>query len=187
MTTVANWIRVRLPQQSSTKESKPMDLNCPKCQSPNTQKNTSIVRSGTTHGSATTTSTSSGYVDGYRTSSTSTGTTRSTQQTALAASLIPARQYEGVWLLTIVGGILASLITCPIVSWLGNAILPDILSWLMTIVVPATFFATIYYAYMLAKDNSEKSKHYNKTVYAKLLHQYENGYYCHRCEHKFVP
>lgn len=48
------------------------------------------------------------------------------------------------------------------------------------------FAATICVIYVLIKQNVKRNRHYNQHAYPEERGKWENGFYCHDCEHIFA-
>lgn len=161
-----------------------MDLNCPKCNSENTQKITAIVDSGTTHSRGTTTSVGVGSVGGGLAYGGSTGTTRTTHTTALAQRFTkPKKRSEGY--------VLSSVFLTLIASWLSAALIGPIIGsknefvvFLEALICLVVFGRLIF---RWQKNKSEKNKEYNRNSFPEEIETWSNGFFCHRCEAVFVP
>ena len=149
-----------------------MDLNCPKCSSEQTQKITAIVSSGTTHSVGRTNSVGVASVGGKMAIGSSSGTTHSTSTSALAKKLAaPTRQSDSL--------ILPFIFVVVLVGWIPVAIMG--------------FFGVLvsgglgYWLFQRMKTKADAAKQYNSEVYPGAIAAWENSFYCHRCEHSFIP
>lgn len=149
-----------------------MDLNCPKCSSEQTQKITAIVSSGTTHSVGLTSSVGVGSVGGKMAVGSSTGTTRSTSTSELAKKLAaPVKKSDSLILpLVLILGIFG-WIPIAMMGFLGYLVSGGLGYWLFTHL----------------KKKSDAAKQYNTEVFPVEFSNWERGFYCHRCEHSFIP
>jgi hypothetical protein len=156
-----------------------MDLNCPKCKSESTQKITAIVDSGTTHTHGRSTSVgvaSTGRGLGVGTAST---TSSSVSKTTLASKL--ARPIERKKVYPILGTILLGWIPASLLSSMFGS---GFFAGLITI---CAYAGTAYLLFNFLKKKAVEAKTYNTTIYPNLIHEWQNGFFCHRCENVFVP
>ena len=171
-----------------------MDLNCPKCKSENTQKITSIVAAGTTHTTGTTSSTSIGTTGTAVGVSTSRGSVSATSTTELARKLAePTKKYDGyiailaclspfVFILSfMVGGYIAFEILWfrydPYASF----------HWMPVILGSPIFVWTMKFIYRKWEPYRLARKAYNENEFPVIHKNWNEGFYCHRCENIFVP
>lgn len=159
-----------------------MDLNCPKCKSENTQKITAIVSAGTTRTSGSTSSSSVGVMGGSVGVGSSRGTINATSKTELANKLAkPKPRFQ-----SLIGG----MVLFALVGWIPG--------WIVVVEKhlygsTETFVYWGIYALLMAgfykfwAPRAEKNRTYNETEYQTLLKSWENGFFCHRCEHQFLP
>ena len=154
-----------------------MELNCPKCQSENTQKITAIVDGGTTHSRGTTHSVGMGSVGGKMAMGSSVGTTNTTHKTALAQKLNkPSKKSEAVIVPTVlVGGALGAI---------AGSIVGSMTFSLLGI---AAFGGVVYFFHQKFSKTAAINRAYNLEEFPAALNTWENGFYCHRCEHVFTP
>ncbi len=135
------------------------DLTCPKCNSETTQKLSAIVDSGTSHSR----SHSVGYVGG-NVGGTTSSTTNTVTQSTLAKKLAAPKKKPTI--LVLIGFAFLMLfawgIFGKILGTLGAAALG-------------------YFAFVLYTKNVA----YNTTVWPGLFADWDQSFYCHRCENVF--
>lgn len=149
-----------------------LDLTCPKCSSDQTQKITAIVSSGTTHSIGRTNSVGVASVGGKMALGTSTGTTRTTSTSVLASKLnAPVKKSESY--------LLAFIFVMCLFGWIPVAIFH-----IFGILISAGFG---YWLFVKLKKNAEAAKAYNRDVFPNQFSAWDQGFYCHRCEHSFIP
>src|SRR5258708_2332012 len=135
-------------------------LNCPKCNSENTQKLSGIVDSGTSHSQSVSVGSFGGTVGNAPAFGATSSTTNTTTQSTLAKKLAAPRKKATILLL--VGfGFLALFVWALFGKFLG--------------LVPAA--ALGYFAYLKYLKNCA----YNATVLPGLLVTWNRSFYCHRC------
>jgi len=136
-----------------------MNLNCPKCNSENTQKLSAIVAGGTIHSRSHGTSVGGGgFTTGGLGGGVMSTSTTGMSQTELAKRLsAPRKKY---WALFIVA--------------LGVISAPTVVGFLVG--VPLGLY--LFFA---------KNQKYNREVYPKLKADWDQSFYCHRCEAVFIP
>jgi hypothetical protein len=140
------------------------DLTCPKCKSENTQKLSGIVASGTSHSQSHSVGSVGGYAAGGPAFGTTSSTTNTVTHSALAQKLAAPKKKPTI-VLVIGFAFLISLtwgIFGKILGTLGAA-------------------ALAYWAFILFTKNAA----YNATVLPGLLADWNQSFYCHRCEHTF--
>lgn len=150
-----------------------MDLNCPKCASEQTQKITAIVSSGTTHSVGRTNSVGVGSVGGKLAVGSSSGTTRSTSTSELAKTLAaPTKKSDAL--------IVPFVLVMGFFGWIPVAVM----GFFMGLLVSGGLG---YWLFTSMKKKADAAKQYNTEVFPGLYQSWETGFYCHRCEHSFVP
>lgn len=171
-----------------------MDLNCPKCKSENTQKITSVVSAGTTHTTGSTSSTSIGTTGTAVGVSTSRGTVNATSTTVLAKKLAePTKKYDGflailvclspfVFFLSVaIGGFIAfEILWFRYNPYASFQLVPMIFSGLI-------FIWIMKFIYRKWEPYRKARKEYNENEFPEIHKKWSEGFYCHRCEHTFVP
>jgi hypothetical protein len=140
------------------------DLTCPKCKSENTQKLSAIVASGTSHSRSQSVGSVGGTVGGSAAFGMTNSTTSTQTQSALAKKLSPPSKKKTILLLV------------------GFAFLM-LLAWGMFGKILGTLGAAGlgYFGFVLFQKNSA----YNANVYPGLLADWDQSFYCHRCETVF--
>jgi hypothetical protein len=140
------------------------DLTCPQCKSENTQKLSAIVAGGTSHSQSVSVGSVGGTVGGSPAFGTTSSSTNTTTQSALAKKLAaPARKKT---ILVLVG--------------FGFLML---LAWGMFGKILGTLAAAGlgYWGFVLYTKNVA----YNATVWHGLFEDWNQSFYCHRCENIF--
>jgi hypothetical protein len=140
------------------------DLTCPQCKSENTQKLSAIVTSGTSHSQSVSVGSVGGTVGGSPAFGTTSSSTNTTTQSALAKKLAaPARKKT---ILVLVG--------------FGFLML---LAWGMFGKILGTLAAAGlgYWGFVLYTKNVAS----NATVWPGLFEEWNQSFYCHRCENIF--
>jgi hypothetical protein len=149
-----------------------MDLNCPQCASDQTQKITAIVSSGTTHSVGRTNSMGVGSVGGKLAVGSSSGTTRSTSTSELAKKLAaPLKKSEALIVPFVLIMVFFGWIPIAMMGFFGYLVAGGLGYWL----------------YTSLKKKSDAAKLHNNTVFQDEFLTWDKGFYCHRCEHSFVP
>jgi hypothetical protein len=140
------------------------ELSCPKCKSDNTQKLSAIVASGTSQSQSQSIGSMGGTVGGAAAFGMTSSTTTTHTQTALAKKLAAPAKKKTILLLV------------------GFAFLM-LLSWGMFGKILGTLGAAAlgYFGWMLFQKNTA----YNADVYPGLLDEWNQSFYCHRCETVF--
>jgi len=165
-----------------------MSYACPKCGSENTQKITAVAASGTTEGTSQTTTVGGGVGGGGFGAGVASGTTKSQFQTELAKRFSPPeKEMEGVFFHIITGLIIYAVVMAVAAFFIigfGEQIIGEFLAtvaWLA--------FGVWYGLRRIRKgsENRAKSQRFNREEYPALLDMWENGFYCHRCEHTYTP
>jgi hypothetical protein len=162
-----------------------VNYNCGKCGSGSTQKISAIVSGGTSHGHSMSRATTVGMVDGNLAVANTQGSTNTTTTTALAQQLAkPARRTESwIFLGVLVGGV-SAWAGGWIAGFLGGVLVSPHVGLMLGLIAAAwLFFASIKHYRVIAKRNAE----YNKLEYPSAIQRWNLGFYCHRCEHVFVP
>ena len=140
------------------------NLACPKCNSENTQKLSAIVDGGTSHSQSVSVGSYGGTVGGAAQFGTTSSTTNTTTQSVLAKKLAaPAKKKT---ILVLVGFALLML-----------------LAWGMFGKILGTLGAAGlgYWGFMIYTKNVA----YNATVWPGLFAEWNQSYFCHRCENIF--
>lgn len=159
-----------------------MELSCPTCKSDQTQKITAIVDAGTTRSVGKTSTigvASAGRGIGV---GGAVSTTRNTSTTDLAKKLAtPKKRFSSVWLgfipLMLFGGWIPYNIAA---SFFHNVTLSNIAGFI-------ALAGTGYVAFKVINKKAIEGKQYNTSVYPKELQTWQDGFFCHRCEHTFIP
>ena len=167
-----------------------MELVCSNCHSESVQKVTAIYSSGTTTSHAHTTGNLSGLSygsDGVGVVSGSTSTlTRGVSQSMLASKLSPpVAKSENWFLLSLVVGVPVGIGFLFVFSIILKAVLgPGLISGIIWI---ASFFAGIILTFRFFISKANANKEYNRTVYADQMRDWQQQYYCHKCDSVFTP
>jgi len=141
------------------------DLTCPKCKSENTQKLSAIVASGTSQSQSVSVGSYGGTVGGAAQFGTTSSTTNTTTQSVLAKKLAaPAKKKT---ILVLVGFGFLALIALGMFS-----------SKLLGIPVAA---GVGYWGFSIYTKNVA----YNATIWPGLFDDWNQSFYCHRCENIF--
>jgi hypothetical protein len=140
------------------------ELTCPKCKSENTQKLSAIVDSGTSHSQSVSVGSYGGTVGGAAQFGTTSSTTNTTTRSVLAKKLAaPAKKKT---ILVLVGfGFLILLAWGMFGKFLGTLVAAGLGYWGFTLYT--------------------KNVAYNATVWPGLFDQWNQSFYCHRCENVF--
>lgn len=160
-----------------------MDLSCPKCKSDSTQKITAIVDNGTTHSTGRSSSVGIATTGrGFGVGSAVT-TSSSVSKTALATKFARPKPKPKVY--PIAGTIFLMLL----VGWIPSSVVASILGGgtFAGLIGFLTFGGTSYLLFKFLAKKALAIKEYNTNLYPRLLHDWENGFFCHRCEAVFVP
>ncbi len=140
------------------------NLSCPKCQSENTQKLSGIVASGTSQSQSVSVGSFGGTVGGAASFGTTSSTTNTTTQSVLAKKLAAPRKKATI-LLLIGFGFLILLAWGMFGKYLGTLVAAGLGYW----------------GYLKYQKNCL----YNADVFPRLLDDWNNSFYCHRCENVF--
>jgi hypothetical protein len=140
------------------------ELTCPKCKSENTQKLSAIVASGTSTSQSQSVGSMGGTVGGSAAFGITSSTTTTQTQSALAKKLSAPRKRATILLFVGFGFLM-------------------LLSWGMfgKLLGPLGAAALGYFAFMRFQMNSA----YNANEYPRLLDDWNQSFYCHRCETVF--
>lgn len=170
-----------------------MNLNCPKCQSENTQKITSVVSSGTTHTSGSTSSTSivtTGTAVGVASSS---GSVNATSTTELARKLAePSKKYDGYLAILIVASPFVFFFSAACGAFIAFKVLwfkPSVwdFNWMPIFLGAPIFMWIMKFIYRKWAPYRAVRKNYNDNEFPEIHKKWREGFYCHRCENVFTP
>lgn len=162
-----------------------MEYNCNKCGSSNTQKISAIVSSGTSHGRSKSSATTVGMVDGRLGVAGTRGSTSTTMRTELAKKLaMPIKRTES-WIfygLFIGGGF--AWVGGAIAGFLGVVIFNSAIGAISALIAGVCIFLHCIKHY---RGSAKRNEQYNRVEYPDAKAQWNLSFYCHRCEHVFVP
>lgn len=167
-----------------------MKLACSNCDSENVQKITGIHSSGTVTSHAQTAGNFSGIsVSGDNVGVVSGSTsnfTRNTTQSSLASRFSPPIARSESWFLkSLIPAIAVGIGFLYVFSHLIKAVLGT--GTLSGIIWVASFFAGIVLTVKFFMSKAKENKEYNRTVYAQQLRDWQQSYYCHKCDSVFIP
>jgi hypothetical protein len=140
------------------------DLTCPKCKSDSTQKLSAIVDSGTSHSQSVSVGSYGGSVGGAAQFGTTSSTTNTTTRSVLANKLAAPAKKKTILVLVGFGFLM-------------------LLAWGMFGKILGTLVAAGlgYWGFMLYQKNVV----YNANVWPGLFNDWNQSFYCHRCENVF--
>ena len=140
------------------------ELTCPKCKSENTQKLSGIVASGTSQSQSQSVGSVGGTVGGSAAFGVTSSTTTTTTQSVLAKKLAAPKKKPTILLLVGFGFLM-------LIAW-------GMFGKFLGILVAGGLG---YFGWTLYVKNVA----YNATVFPGLFDQWNNSFYCHRCENVF--
>lgn len=162
-----------------------MDYDCNKCGSSSTQKISAIVSSGTSNGSSTSRGTTIGMVGGDLAVASTNGSTSATMKTQLAEKLaMPIKRTESWIFYGIFFGGGFGWISAMVVGFLGGVIINPGVGVFLGLIAGVAMFLHCMKHY---RNSAKRNVQYNKLEYPQAIEKWNSGFYCHRCEHVFIP
>jgi len=150
-----------------------VDLNCPKCNSENTQKITAIIDSGTTHS------------HGTSTSQAGTVSSSATHRSVLVRKLSAPSKYSRAYI--IVKFLFKNFLSFPAAAFLADVFGKAGTDQYKILIMLSILGPTICLFFLQLKKELIIAKQHNENVYPQQIHTWKNGFFCHRCENVFVP